>query len=90
MVGSDLPLISYRSILEEETLLERLSLQPLPPPQLYLLHFYFGVAARQWKLCTAWENHFEARMKTGREEKWVAKKVNRKRVRAEGRKMQAK
>lgn len=33
------------------------------------LYFYFGVEVRQWKLCTAWENHFEARTKTGREEK---------------------
>lgn len=61
MVGSYLPLISYISILK----LERLSLHPL-----LSLYFYFGVAARQWKLCTAWENHFEAMMKTGREEKW--------------------
>ncbi len=65
MVGSNPPLISYRSILKQETEPERLSLRTL-----LSFYFYFGVAVRQWKLCTPWENHFEARTKTGREEKW--------------------
>ena len=49
MVGPDLPLISYRSILKQETQPERLSLCP----PLLSLYFYFGAEVKQWRLCAA-------------------------------------
>lgn len=55
-----------------------------------LLSFYFYFGVRQWKLCTPWENHFKARTRTGERGEMGEMKANGKRVRAEGRKTQAK
>ena len=61
MVGSNLALISYRSILKQGN-----TAREAEPSNPHLsLYFYFGVVARQRKASTASKKHFEAGTTTG-------------------------